>query len=298
MVVKYGGAAMPGERPAGADPLLAEIAAIRRAGTQVVIVHGGGPEIDCALALRGIETERIGGLRVTSAAALEVTEAVLCGSINKRIVRDALALGLPAVGISGQDGRLLVAQRASAARGADLGYVGSIVATEPRPLQALLDAGFLPVVAPLAIAPDASHPYNVNADSAAAAIAAALGADAFVAVTNVSRVLRDPDDPASGIDCFTPDEALAFAGADACRSSMKPKLAAAAAAVKSGTGSAYICALKSNAIAAALSGDATIIRANFKRSPDARAEGLSNEQHCKGRRAHGASNAGGFPQSN
>ncbi|HZV76264.1 MAG TPA: acetylglutamate kinase [Candidatus Babeliales bacterium] len=259
LVVKYGGGAMPLNRPAENDPILAEIASLRRAGSQVVLVHGGGPEIDAALALRGIETARIDGLRVTDLASLEVTEAVLCGSINKRIVRDALGLGLPAVGVSGQDGNMLVAERALGKGGANLGYVGTIVATDARPIRALLDAGFLPVVAPLAVARDASHALNVNADSAAAAIAAELGADAFVAVTNVRRVLRDPDDPASGIDRFTADEAFAFAAGDACRSSMKPKVTAAAGAVKRGAAAAYICAFKTNAIASALAGDATIV---------------------------------------
>jgi len=259
LVVKYGGGAMPPNGPAGPDPILAEIGSLRDAGCAVVLVHGGGPEIDAVLAQRGIETARIDGLRVTTAAALEVTEAVLCGSINKRIVRDALALGLPAVGVSGQDGNMLVAERASGVGGENLGYVGTIVATDVRPIRALLDAGFLPVVAPLAVARDASHAYNVNADSAAAAIAGALGVDAFVAVTNVSRVLRDPDDSASGIDRLTPDEALAFAAGAACRSGMKPKVTAAAGAVKSGAAAAYICAVKSNAIASALLGDATIV---------------------------------------
>lgn len=258
LVVKYGGAAMPtrGEP----DPILAEIAALRRAGIAVVLVHGGGPEIDSALAQRGIASTRIDGMRVTDAATLEVTEAVLCGSINKRIVRAALALGLPAVGISGEDGNLLTAQRAPALHGEDLGYVGAISATDVSVIRTLLDAGFLPVVAPLAVARDLSHAYNVNADLAAAAIAAALDVEAFLAVTNVPRVLRDADDPTSGIDRLTPEEALRFAAGDACRSSMKPKLEAAASAAKGGAAS-YICAIKPNAIVSALAGDATVIRA-------------------------------------
>ncbi len=243
----------------GFDQVLREIATLRRAGSEVVLVHGGGPEIDAALAKCGIESARVDGLRVTDAAALEVAETVLCGTINKRIVRDALALGLPAVGISGQDGNMLVAERASGPSGENLGYVGTIVATDVRLIQALLGAGFLPVIAPLAVACGASHAYNVNADLAAAAIAGSLGVDAFVAVTNVARVLRDPDDPASGIGHLTPDEALAFASAQACRSSMKPKVTAAAAAVKCGATAAYICAAKPNAIASALAGDATTI---------------------------------------
>jgi acetylglutamate kinase len=259
MVVKYGGGAMPEARSGQPDLILAEIAALRRRGISVVLVHGGGPEIDAALARRGIETARIGGMRLTDAATLEVTEAVLCGSINKRIVRAALALAIPAVGISGQDADMLTAQRARGLNGEDLGYVGTIVATDVRLIHTLLEAGYLPVVAPLAVACDGSHAYNVNADLAAAAIAGALGVDAFVAVTNIGRVLRNADDPTSGIDCFTPDAALEFAAGHACRSSMKPKVQAAALAVKDGVAASYICALKPNAIASALSGNATVI---------------------------------------
>ncbi|HLY03524.1 MAG TPA: acetylglutamate kinase [Candidatus Cybelea sp.] len=257
LVVKYGGNAMA--RSVGADPLLAEVAALRQAGEPVVLVHGGGPEIDAALAARGVATTRIDGLRVTDAVTLEITEAVLCATINKRIVRALLALGTPAAGFSGVDGGTLIARRARSASGADLGYVGEISAVEPQLIHALLRAGFLPVVAPVAIAENAEHAYNVNADLAAGAIASALRAAAFVLVTNVSRVLRDPDDPSSGIDRFTPKEALNFTTTDACRSSMKPKLQAAAIAVRDGTAAAYICAAGIDAIARARAGDATIV---------------------------------------
>ncbi len=260
IVVKYGGGAMPAHAQDEADPVLTEIVDFRRGGGAVVLVHGGGPEIDAALARRGVVTERIDGMRVTDGATLDVTEAVLCGTVNKRIVRAALALGLPTIGISGEDGNLLRARRLWGTRGEDLGYVGAIESVDPRPIRTLLDAGFVPVVAPVAIACDGSHAYNVNADLAAGAVAAALGADAFLAVTNVARVLRDADDPASGIDRFTPDEALRFAADDACRSSMKPKLQAAAEAARDG-GAAYICAVRPNAIARALAGDATVIAA-------------------------------------
>jgi acetylglutamate kinase len=258
-VVKYGGNAMAGPSGGAGDPLLAEVSALWQAGEPVVLVHGGGPEIDAALAARAVTTTRVDGLRVTDAVTLEITEAVLCGTINKRIVRALLALGIPAAGISGADGRTLIARRASAASGVTLGFVGEITAVEPQLIEALLRAGFLPVVAPVAIAENAEHAYNVNADLAAGAIASALRADAFVLVTNIARVLRDVDDPNSGIARFTPEEALNFSKTEACRSSMKPKLAAAALAVRDGAAAAYICAAGTNAIARARAGDATTI---------------------------------------
>jgi acetylglutamate kinase len=258
-VVKYGGNAMARLDGGAGDPLLVEIATLWQSGEPLVLVHGGGPEIDAALAARSVTTTRVDGLRVTDAVTLELTEAVLCGTINKRIVRSLLALGIPAAGISGADGRTLVARRARSASGADLGYVGEVTAVEPHLIHALLRAGFLPVVAPVAIAENAGHAYNVNADLAAGAIASALRAGAFVLVTNVARVLRDVDDPNSGIARFTPEEAVDFMTTDACRSNMKPKLAAAALAVRDGAAAAYICAAGVNAIARARAGDATIV---------------------------------------
>ena len=261
VVVKYGGNALP---PDGApDPLLAEIVERRRAGEAIVLVHGGGPEIDRRLAERAIPTHRIDGLRVTDAEALEITESALCATINKRLVRACTALGAAAVGISGEDARTLVAHRAYGSHGEDLGYVGDVTHGDPTLVRALLDAGFLPIVAPLAIAPDAAHAFNVNADLAAAALAGALGARAFVIVTNVPRVLADVRDPASGIARMTLDEALAFLASDACVAGMRPKLRAAIGAVADGAAATYICGAQPGALAAALErDDATIITAS------------------------------------
>ena len=261
LVVKYGGNGMGSSPPDGRDPVLSEIAHLWRAGNAVVLVHGGGPQIDGALAERGIATERIEGLRRTDARALEVTEAVLCGNVNKRLVRECLTLGLPAVGVSGEDGGMLVAERAFATDGRDLGYVGSVVAVDARLLRTLAAAGFLAVVAPLAVSRDGGTAYNVNADVAAGAIAAAIEARALVTLTNVPRVLRDADDARSGIARLTPEEAYLFAASDACRSSMKPKLVAAASAASRGARAAYICGVQPNAITSALAGNATIVSA-------------------------------------
>lgn len=244
----------------GADAaLLGELADLRAAGRGVILVHGGGPEIDRALSRHGISTGRVDGLRVTGEAALEVAEAVLCATANKRLVRICLQHGIPAVGISGQDGGLIRARRAVTPSGADLGYVGEVARVDPAPLHALLEAGFLPVVSPIAIDEDSLHAYNVNADTAAGAIAGALKADAYVALTNVERVLRDPADPASAIDQITLSDARQFAASDACASGMKPKMLAAIEAVTAGARRAYICAAKPGAIASALAGNATVI---------------------------------------
>ena len=261
LVIKYGGNAMPDPTADCADPTLFEVAEFWRSGWPIVLVHGGGPEIDTALAKRGLVTERIDGMRVTDAATLAITEAVLCATLNKRIVRALAALGLPAVGISGQDGGTLVARAMRSATGADLGYVGEIAECDSRLVRTLLGGGFFPVVAPIARSHDATTAFNVNADLAAAALGGALNAQAFVTITNVRRVLRDVDDPNSAIDTFTSSEARAFARTDACRSGMKPKLLAAAQAVTAGAAASYICAAAPGAIAAALfTADATVVR--------------------------------------
>jgi acetylglutamate kinase len=251
-VVKYGGNAMT-----GGDPVLHELVRLHQNGTPVVLVHGGGPEIDRWLAERNVPTRRIDGLRVTDETTLEVTEAVLCATINKRLVRACAALGVKAVGISGEDAGTLVAQTAHGSRGEDLGFVGDVTSCDPSLINLLLAAKYLPVVAPLAVAPDDAHAYNVNADLAAAAIAGAVRARAFVMITNVERVRRDPKDPKSGIDRLTLDEARAFVDTPACEGGMRPKMLAAIAAVEAGASASYICGPDS--IAAALAGNATVI---------------------------------------
>jgi acetylglutamate kinase len=251
-VVKYGGNAMT-----GGDPVLQELVRLHQHGTPVVLVHGGGPEIDRWLAERNVPTRRIDGLRVTDETTLEVTEAVLCATINKRLVRACAALGVKAVGISGEDAGTLVAQTAHGSRGEDLGFVGDVTSCDPSLINLLLAAKYLPVVAPLAVAPDDAHAYNVNADLAAAAIAGAVRARAFVMITNVERVRRDPKDPKSGIDRLTLDEARAFVDTPACEGGMRPKMLAAIAAVEAGASASYICGPDS--IAAALAGNATVV---------------------------------------
>lgn len=256
VVVKYGGNAMDGDADAA---LLSEIAGLRAAGHAVILVHGGGPEIDQALSRQGLMTRRIDGLRVTDEDALGVVESVLCASANKRLVRLCLQHGISAVGISGQDGAMIRARPARTPSGMDLGYVGEIVSVDPAPLYALLRAAYVPIVSPIAVDERAYHAYNVNADTVAGAIAAAVKAEAFIALTNVDRVLRDPSDPRTAINQLTLTDALQFAGSDACASGMKPKMLAAIDAVTGGAKRAYICGIKAGAIAGALAGDATVI---------------------------------------
>lgn len=253
IVLKYGGNAMTA---AAADPVLDELAHLARGGTQIVLVHGGGPQIDAALRARGIAEERIEGLRVTSAAALGVVEAVLCGSVNKDLVRGLLARGARAFGLCGQDGGLLTARPLRVA-GGDLGFVGEPAAVDAGLLRGLLDLGVLPVIAPLGLDPVTGTALNLNADTAAGAIAAALEADAYVVLTNVAGVRRDRNDPGSVIPRLSVAAAEGFLADGTFADGMRPKMRAAIEAVAGGAKRALIAAAERDGIAAALAGSGT-----------------------------------------
>jgi acetylglutamate kinase len=253
IVLKYGGNAMT----AGAvDPVLDELAQLARDGTSVVLVHGGGPQIDAALREKGIVEERIEGLRVTSAAARDVVEAVLCGSVNKELVRGLLGRGARAFGFSGEDGAILTARRMVVA-GGDLGFVGEPAGVDADLLRGVLSLGVLPVIAPLGLDPDAGVALNLNADTAAGAIAAALRADAYVVLTNVAGVRRDRDDPGSVIPRLTVAAAGGFLADGTFSDGMRPKMRAAIDAVAGGARRALIGAADRGGIAALLAGSGT-----------------------------------------
>ncbi|MGH7728495.1 MAG: acetylglutamate kinase [Vulcanimicrobiaceae bacterium] len=257
IVLKYGGNAM--SLPSAPEPLLDELAERAQGGDRIVLVHGGGPQIDEELRARGIAERRVAGLRVTDAATLAVVEAVLCGRVNKALVRALLARGARAVGLSGQDGGLLVARRAPAIEGVALGFVGEIERVEPAPLEALLAAGFVPVVAPLALEARTLVPLNVNADTAAGAIAGALAADAYLIVTNVARVRRELGDPGSELARLDASEARALLADGSFGGGMRPKIESALAALAAGARSVAIAGGGPGAVARALGGEGTTL---------------------------------------
>lgn len=184
IVLKIGGNDI--DSPEFLAALAGYVAALDR---PVVIVHGGGKEIGRLQAAMGIEAQWVDGLRVTDEATLSVVEMVLCGSVNKRLVRQLVAAGMDAAGLSGTDRGLLRGVKLHNDHG-DLGRVGEITHVRAEVLQAMLAQGITPVIAPLAMGEDGGA-YNVNADHAAAAIAKAVGAQQIVFLTNVSAVLID-----------------------------------------------------------------------------------------------------------
>jgi acetylglutamate kinase len=259
IVLKYGGNAMAA--PDAKDPLLDEVAALVLGGERIVLVHGGGPQIDEELALRGVAVERVAGLRVTDAVTLDVTERVLTGNVNKALVRALLRRGVEAVGISGEDGGTLVGRRIAPIDGKSLGYVGEISAVRTTLIETLLESGFTPVVAPLAVSTDAATALNVNADTAAGALAGALGADLYVVITHVERVRLRLDDPASGIDRLDVARARELLADGTFGGGMAPKMESAIEALRRGAKSVIVCGSGPEALAKAIAGEGTTLTA-------------------------------------
>ncbi len=252
IALKYGGNAMTAGDD---DPTLDEVAALCARGDRIVLVHGGGPQIDAELDAKAIDEVRVQGLRVTGRATRDIVEYVLCGTVNKALVRALASRGVRAVGISGEDGALLTARRAGSVNGVDLGYVGGdIIAVDATAPRALLDAGFVVVIAPLGLDADGGGALNCNADTAAGAIAGALAADAYVVITNVAGVRGNVDDPDSVIERLTVAEAERYLSDGTFTDGMIPKMRAAIAAVRGGAARAVVAGAGYGAIDAALRG--------------------------------------------
>lgn len=192
VVVKYGGNAMLNEELKSA--VMKDIVLLNTIGIKVVLVHGGGPEINNMLSRVGKESKFVDGLRYTDEETMEIVQMVLTGKLNKDIAGILLQEGGKAVGISGVDGGLLRAKKTEK----DLGFVGEITQVNPEIVNTLLENDFIPVISTVALGEDGDGArYNINADTAAAEIAVALHAEKFVQLTNVPGVLRDVKDPTS-----------------------------------------------------------------------------------------------------
>jgi acetylglutamate kinase len=215
---------------------LSDIAAAWAAGEQVVLVHGGGKHIDARLSQLGIAKRTHAGLRITDDATLDVVVSVLGGSVNKMLVAELTALGVRCAGFSGADAGTLVARKHPAIDGVELGHVGKVTRSSPLLLQSLLGAGILPVVSSVAQGPGGTL-LNVNADTAATAIAEGLGAVSLHFITDVAGLL---DAHGKVITKLTADEARAFLASEFVTGGMKPKLEAAIQALNAGVSSIAI----------------------------------------------------------
>jgi acetylglutamate kinase len=238
VVVKYGGNAMssPRLRQAFAE----DVVFLRYAGLRPVVVHGGGPQITEHLDRLGIPTEFRAGLRVTTPEAMQVVRMVLVGQVNRDIVNLINDHRPFAVGLSGEDGGLLTAERRAAivdGEPVDLGQVGDVVAVDPSAVTALLDAGRIPVIATVARGRDGLS-YNVNADTAAAALAAALRAEKLIVLTDVAGLYANwPDTSEVVAEIRAAELARLLPGLDA---GMAPKMEACLRAVRGGVPRAHV----------------------------------------------------------
>jgi acetylglutamate kinase len=234
IVVKYGGAAMVA--PELKASFAGDIALLKLVGMNPVIVHGGGPDISRYSDRLGLEVRFVEGLRVTDEATMELVKMVLVGKVNKEIVAQLHVAGTPAVGLAGDDGRLIRATR-SGANGQDLGFVGRVESIDPTVLERLSD--FVPVVASVGVDADGQS-YNINADTVAGALAAALRARKVIFLTDVEGIYRDPSDPGSVISEFDLAELDGMIHSGVIGGGMLPKLSAVRDALTGGVAAAHI----------------------------------------------------------
>lgn len=236
VVVKYGGNALAGtsEHDALAE-FATDIVLMRLVGMRPVVVHGGGPQISDLMQRLGKHSEFRNGLRVTDAETVDIARMVLIGQVNPQIVSAINVHGDYAVGVSGEDGGLI---RASA-RDPELGFVGDVVSVNPSVLHRLLDDEFIPVVATVGVDTD-GQAYNINADTVAGEVAAALGAEKLIYLTDIEGLRRDVDDATSLIRQTTPDELDQLIATGVIAGGMIPKVASCIEAVRKGVRRAHI----------------------------------------------------------
>ncbi|MDR3147305.1 MAG: acetylglutamate kinase [Treponema sp.] len=240
IVVKYGGASMINKGLK--TQVIQDIVLMSYVGIRVILVHGGGPEIDSLLKRLGKESRFVQGLRYTDAETMEVVQMVLCGKLNKEITALIENAGGRAVGLCGIDGATLKARRLRTAGGEDLGFVGEIEEVDTTLLDALLDRGFIPVLSSVAfgLGEDLGRPLNINADTAAAQLAAAVKAEKLLLMTDVKGVLRDLADPASLIQDLTLAELELLKAQGVVSKGMIPKVDCCALALSGGVKKAHI----------------------------------------------------------
>ncbi|MHB9073421.1 MAG: acetylglutamate kinase [Desulfobaccales bacterium] len=242
LVIKYGGAAMT--EPELKAAFARDMTLLQYLGIHPVVVHGGGPQIGQVLAKMNIPTRFVDGLRVTDESTMDVVEMVLAGKVNKEIVNLKKAAGANAVGLSGKDGRLLLAKKLQYYRPRedeppeiiDIGLVGEVVGVNSALLRTLQDHHFIPVVAPVGVG-EAGETYNINADLVAGAVAKAMGAVKLILLTDVAGVL---DVDGHLVSSLNRDDALAMMDTGTIKGGMIPKVNCCLDAVANGVGKAHI----------------------------------------------------------
>lgn len=245
VVIKYGGHAMIDQELK--QKVMLDILLLHSVGIRPVVIHGGGPEINTMLKRVGKESTFIQGLRVTDKETMEIAAMVLVGKLNKEIVSMLNAYGGQAVGLSGQDARLLQADKKPMkmenkdghVEEIDLGYVGQIKKVSPGIINSLLDQGYIPVISPIAGGENGDN-YNVNADTAAGMVAGALKADKLLLLTDIQGVMQDISNPDSLISVIEREVVPNLMAGNILQGGMIPKVECAVDALEQGVGSVHI----------------------------------------------------------
>ena len=237
VVIKYGGNAMVD--PALTHAILEDITLLKYVGVNPIVVHGGGPDINSMLGRLGIESRFVNGLRVTDGATIEVVQMVLSGKINKDIVSELNCLGAHSLGLCGKDANLIECVKKPARDGVDLGFVGQITHINIKLLDILAKDEYIPVIAPIGVDSEGNS-YNINADTVAGEIAAALKAEKLLFLTDIDGIYMDPADKSSLISRITVAEINRLIGEGVISGGMIPKVQGCINAVLGGVGRTHI----------------------------------------------------------
>ncbi len=229
VVVKYGGNAMTNEELK--DCVMSDIVLLNAVGIKVVLVHGGGPEINAMLNRVGIESKFIGGLRYTDEETIEIVKMVLAGKVNKELVSHLQMHGGKALGLCGTDGEMIIAEKKQGE--IDLGFVGDIKHITTKPILDALNNGYVPIIATVGMGED-GNTYNINADTAAAAIATSLRAENLVLMTDIVGLLEDKDDDSTLIPEVNVSEVPYLKNKGIISGGMIPKIDCCVEAVRRG----------------------------------------------------------------
>ena len=232
VVIKYGGNAMISEELF--DAVIEDMILLQLVGIHAVLVHGGGPEINEMLDRLGMESRFVNGLRYTDKETMDIVQSILCGKVNKDLVSTIVRKGGSAIGLCGLDGKMLEAKKMDRGDGEDYGYVGDVIAVNPEVVLQAIDDGHIPVIATVAYGIDSDTAYNVNADTAAAKLAVALGAEKLILLTNMRGVLREKNNDDTLIKQIEKHEIEDLMAKKIIEGGMIPKIECCAEAIDGG----------------------------------------------------------------
>jgi len=238
VVIKYGGNAMISEDLF--DAVIEDMILLQLVGIHAVLVHGGGPEINEMLSRLGMESRFVKGLRYTDKETMDVVQSILCGKVNKDLVSTIVRKGGSAVGLCGLDGKLFEAKKMDKGDGEDYGYVGDIVKVNPEIVLQAIEDGYIPVIATVAYGLDDETAYNANADTAAAKLAIALGAEKLILLTNTRGVLKEENKEETLINKIEANEIEDLMTKGIIAGGMIPKIECCKDAITGGVGRTHI----------------------------------------------------------